>query len=375
MKKIGIVTLVGYFNYGNRLQNYALKKVLEKIGFEVDSLTFNKTPGFLSDLEVAPNNIVSKRIKKINLFKIFNKIKDKISNIQNKEEIEKANSIRTKEFMEFTNEFLSEVKFSNELEKDYSYFIVGSDQVWNPYYIKDMPEFFLPFTDDSKKIAYAASFGIPSLPETVENVFKNEINKFNHISVRENEGSKLIESLTGKSAQVVVDPTMLLSADEWSSILRRAKNRPDGKYILTYFLGGIDAEKSNVVKYFENKYNCPVINLGKKDEFVTYSTSPREFLDYIKNSTIFITDSFHGVVFSLIFEKEFIVFQRGNMNSRINTLLNSVGLESRKYINLKEEFKNISRIDYSRVKPILQDSIDKSMKFLTSNLKSNEERI
>ncbi|MCZ0717174.1 polysaccharide pyruvyl transferase family protein [Aerococcus kribbianus] len=366
MKKVGIVTLLGYFNYGNRLQNYALKIILEKLGYEVDSLAFNTSSDFLMEE-------MTEEKPKRNLFGYARLVPRKIKMLAEERKYAASENKRTDLFKSFTDDYLNEQAFSQENEKNYDYFIVGSDQVWNPRYIKGQPQFMLPFTSKRKKIAYAASIGLPELPNEVMHIYKPYLADFNHISVREKEGSAIVDEMLDYQPEVVLDPTMLLAAEDWNQVAKAANNRPDEDYVLTYFLGGLDEEKEKIIDFYKKNYGLKVINMGQRNEKLTYETSPREFIDYIKNSRIFLTDSFHGVAFSIIYNKNFITFKRGNMNSRIDTILRNFKLEDRKSHVINDYAAALETIDFSDAMQILELEKQKSIQFLKNAMNLNEE--
>lgn len=357
------MTLNGYFNYGNRLQNYALQEAIELLGFEAETVLIKRD--------------TTKSVQMI-IFNVLKNIKYKVAN----NKAEKCMSARIKIFKEFSTHYIAETPYTLSINKDnrfvnnkYDYFVVGSDQVWNPEMNRTSQTFFLDFAESKKKIAYAPSFGTSEVPENIKDQYGRWINDIKYLSVREDDGAKIIRDLTGREAPVLVDPTLLLSKEKWLSISKEASNKPKEKYLLTYFLGGIPdnyrKQISNVVK----KNNLKVINLGDIKEKETYRTGPSEFIDYINCCSVFCTDSFHGAVFSILLEKPFIVFERqglkSTMFSRINTLLDKFNLENRKAENIcwNEE---VFSIDYSGIPKVLETERNKSFTFLKEALNVKE---
>ena len=365
-KKIGIVTLVGYFNYGNRLQNYALQQALMSLGYDCETIIFEE------------KTVYKKRntlIRLINYFRypILNKIKVIKRTLTKKEYIE-SEKIRYNTFYQFSKLHILESKTYNidnnddsELLNKYDCFIVGSDQVWNPNYIQDTRQFFLQFTENQKKIAYAASFGISEIPIQYVDLYRSSLIDFKFISVREESGAQIVKELTNTDVQVLVDPTLLIGKEEWLNISIKAKNRPETGYLLTYFLSKKSRRIHEFIKQFAKKNNLSIINLGIKSEKETYRTGPNEFIDYIHKCSILFTDSFHGSVFSILFEKPFVVFDRGDMNSRISTLLRKFRLEDRHWNSIKTN-KNYFDINYSHIPIIIEEEKEKSITFLKSML-------
>lgn len=160
----------------------------------------------------------------------------------NKKRIQKINQNRIEIFKEFSKKYLNETKFSisikditENLENKYEYFVSGSDQVWNPNDPMVSEINFMTFAPKSKRLTYAPSFGVSSIPEKYKKDYSKWLEGLDNISVREEEGANIIKELTGKDARVVIDPTMLHTKEKWISISKSDINKPKGKYLLTYF--------------------------------------------------------------------------------------------------------------------------------------------
>lgn len=360
MGKIAIVTLNGYFNYGNRLQNYALQEVLSSFGYEVQTLRMNR----------------DKHANKIN--KLIKEIKSWIKNPS----VYINQKHREGVFLEFSHKYIieTEIVFNMDdnltyLDMEFDYFVVGSDQVWNPSMNRASSFFFLDFVEENKRIAYSPSFGISELPDEVILDYEKWISKIPYLSVREYDGAKIIKKLTGREVSVLVDPTVLLSKEKWINVSKVAKKKPTDKYLLTYFLGEISEEYKKQINEIANLRGLEIINLGDKKEKKTYRTGPSEFIDYINDCSVFCTDSFHGAVFSILLEKPFIVYERKgavSMYSRIDTLLNKFDLSERKSYDI-EINENVFEIDYTNVLPLLEAERQKSIGFLRNSLNIKDE--
>lgn len=378
MKKVGIITLNGYINYGNRLQNYALQEVLKSLGFYVETILVEVN-------NISENNLNSGifykiiKLKDMKAKEIFEKIYYKIVYYKQKYKIEKYNTIRTQKFINFTHNYILETNYSisnnkipSDLNNNYDYFVTGSDQVWNPNYNKGSSIYFLAFATKNKRIAYAPSFGLSKIPFEYLEKYKVFISEMSSLSVREEAGAKIIKDLTGRDATVLVDPTLLLTKEKWLTISKQASNKPKNKYLLTYFLGEGIKGNSNRIKQIAYENKLEIINLANIKQFKTFTVDPSEFIDYINSSTIFLTDSFHGCVFSILLEKSFVVFDRvessPSMNSRIDTLLSTFNLQSRKWNNIKNN-NDIIDVDYSYVAPILELERNKALEYLKEALK------
>ncbi|TPE68975.1 polysaccharide pyruvyl transferase family protein [Halalkalibacterium halodurans] len=377
MKKIGIITLNGYFNYGNRLQNYAVQEVLKLFGYYVETLIVDIN----KNQEKDKNRSLFKKnnsIKERSFVEIMDKINKKIWLSINKKNIEKARLNRTEIFKKFTKDFINETDFRinennipSNLADDYEYFVTGSDQVWNPDYMSGSSIYFLTFAPKEKRIAFSPSFGVSEIPFKYQSNYKKWIREIEHLSVREDAGAKIIKDLTGKDAKVLLDPTMMLTKEKWLSISSRPKNVGSTKYLLTYFLGGVPREYRDEINKIVKDNNLEIINLANIKDSETYQTGPSEFIQYINSASVFCTDSFHGAVFSILLETPFIVFQRkGNspsMYSRIDTLLNTFDLNSRKASNIITN-EEIFNIDFSHIPEILEYERNKTLTYLSKAL-------
>lgn len=375
-KKIGVVTLHGYSNYGNRLQNYALIHTIRKMNFNAYSCVIT-----MPTSKYLKNNYRKARVKKVlenptmDFFKKINdKLYSKMRSINTSYPFEEQN--RQKKFKEFSKKHLFEEFYSIENKNDkkmleeYSFFITGSDQVWNPNAYQKLPVYFLTFALKEKRIAYAPSIGRDEIPQEFNNDYKLWLEDMSAISVREEAGATIIKELTDIDAPVLVDPTMLLTKEEWMAISTRATNRPDAPYLLTYFLGGPTDKTREKLEKLANEKNMTIINLGDITDKDTYETGPNEFLDYINNASAFFTDSFHGVVFSIIFQTPFIAYERitsgPSMYSRIETILDNFDMRDREANGFN---KDIFSMDFSGTHEVLEREYNKSIDYLKEALR------
>ena len=368
MIKVGIITLNGYLNYGNRLQNYALQKFLETLSDEIYSETvwYEKFKLKLGEKLTRYVNIRDYIFNKHG-FREFIDSGKYISSI-----------IREYNFKKFNDRHINSVfdyRIKDDLNDRYDYFIVGSDQIWNPHYA-DLKNEFLQFADRNKRVAYAASFGVSEIkPDKIEEV-KKGLKGIDFISVREQAGAKIVKELMGKDVPVLVDPTLLLTAEEWEQVMERPAWYRDEKYILSYFLSDIpDKVKTDIIKLSE-LYKLKVIDLSNNENIDYFCSPPSEFLYLIKNCSLMYTDSFHGTVFSILNRKPFVTSARQsrvNMDSRIDTLLSIFNLKSRKISKENNyEITNPMEIEYPNVEAILDRERQRSREFLCKALNINE---
>lgn len=357
-------------NYGNRLQNYAVQKVLTDLGFDCETILNQPT------YENRFRRIQSK-LKQGNLLA---RAKQHLRFALDKEPT-KLEQEKYANFKRFTNRHIKESGFTlykdtqaSHLNELYDVFVVGSDQVWNPHFRNLSPVDFLKFASPEKRVAYAASIGISTLSDEYTELYRDGFNGFSHLSVREESGAAIIKRLTGKEAPVVIDPTLMLSSADWSEISSNHREKPKDQYLLTYFLGEITAECSELIEHYCQAHDLCAVRINDIKNSKYYTTDPAEFLDFIKDAAIFLTDSFHGVVFSLLMKTSFLCFDRishgMNMNSRLDTLLKTFELEHRKYRRplTASECKMILETDYQHTRSILEHKRQEARQYLSSAL-------
>ena len=358
--KVGIVTITEGENYGNRLQNYAAQVTLKKLGCEVDTIFNNYNFN---------TNLVKREIKNLVVI-ICN-----IFNIDGGYKINNARRIR--KFRLFNDKLIKRSKYElgkgyapEGLKDYYDFFVTGSDQVWNPEFLFNSNVEFLTFAKPGQRIAYSASFGISKLPDSCRENYKKWINDMDYLSVREEAGADIIKELTGRDAEVLVDPTVMLTKDEWLSIAEKPKCYKGKKYILTYFLGKMSEEVNVKLNKLAEQNDYEIINLLDKKNREIYSVDPSEFIWLINNTELMCTDSFHGVVFSLIMKTPFVVFNRvnkgGAMNSRIDTLLKLFNKEERYGMDLNN--KELFNMDFSNIDSTMDVERERAYKYLKNAL-------
>lgn len=302
MNKVAILTITS-LNLGNRLQNYALQTVLEKMGFQAETL-----------LRSNKHIVDAKQIIRARL------IDDKYSRFY-----------RFNKKIKWSNYKVTSGYVSSNIQDKYDKFVVGSDQIWNPtFYFSSILD-YLPMVEASRKFSYAASFGGSTIPKEYEQMVSDGLTSFELISVRENEAVSIVRNLASKNAEVVLDPTLLLNRNDWLMIQEPVDFiRTDEKYILKYFLG---SNYDVIVDYVAKSYGYKIIDATEKK----LPIGPAEFIYLIDNAEMVLTDSFHACVFSFIFNKPFVVFERESisldMYSRINTFCSSFKLRDHIYFD------------------------------------------
>lgn len=356
--KVAIVTITKGSNHGNKLQNLAVQNIIENLGFEVETLRNNE--------DVLRRTKISTLKSTIKKFLVGRRL---------------VHKRREAMFEAFKENYLKMSKYhidndnvANDIQNYYDFFVCGSDQIWNPNFLENGPANFLQFVPENKRISFAPSFGSSFIPESRKQEFKKYMEGLPFLSVREMQGAKMIKDLTGRDATVLVDPTLLLSKEYWLSISREPQKAPKRDYLLTYFLGKVSREKYRAVQALARKNNLIIRNLASANDKYTYTSGPSEFIYLINSAAIFLTDSFHGAVFSIILEKPFIVFNRDgkmpSMSSRLDTLLSKFKFEHRKWDNMQRR-NDIFTIDFSHVIPILEAERKKALDYLKHALNVN----
>ncbi|MCH5311504.1 MAG: polysaccharide pyruvyl transferase family protein [Prevotella sp.] len=346
MKKIALVTCYFQHNYGSQLQALATQMLFDKLGMENETIRID---GLKPEINRAKYGYF--------LSKIFdrNTVKDKMATVR-KVVAKKTNptyahnlAIRDGIFSDFANaQFRLSHPYSSKAElgshaNEYSVFVVGSDQLWLPSNIA-ADYYTLNFVPDSiKKIAYATSFGVSSLPRKQAAAAKRFLKRLDAIFVREISGQKLVKGLADREAPIVCDPTLLFTAEEWNR-KATADRRVQAPYILCYFLGNNPKQRQFARRLAETA-GCRIVQLPNLDEYIKsdegfadeplYDVSPLDFVALVRDARYVLTDSFHCTVFSSLFGKLFFSFRRYSndskvsTNSRIYSLLDILGLQER----------------------------------------------
>lgn len=313
--RIAQLTLLGYFNYGQTLQKFALQHTLKKFAdftevlWPVGNVFFPETGQGTVQTQWLPRKVGDDYRQVLRL----------------------REAVRRSKFKDFENLNIQtrfDFPFFEEIADEYDFFVVGSDQVWNPGY--NPSYIFLEFVPHEKKVSYAASFGVNAIPDEKKELFRRGISDFNYLSVREESGVKLINDLTGRTSLHVLDPVLLLTADEWLAVAQKPtwfKERYSRGYVLTYHLSKYPPPN---IKNLADKLDLPVINLLNPENYNHHTVGPAEFVWLLANASLICTNSFHGAAFSVLFKHPFILNGlRSNNDPRLKSFLNMFGLEDR----------------------------------------------
>lgn len=344
MKKVGIITIVNVNNYGAELQAFATFRKLQLMGYnaEIINYLYYKDWRYIDSKMSRSFNSMSIKGKIIYFAKyrvasfVLNKILPLIcKNV--KQRIANFNS-----FHQHNTRFSKLYKSMKDLYTDtpiYDVYMVGSDQVWNPNASSSIEPYFLTFAPHSAlTVSYASSFGVSKIENnSIANRIKLGLSSIKTISVRESSGVNLVKELTGRTAQLVCDPTLLLNKSEWTMFMKPVSNMPQ-RYVLIYQLSESDAIVKLATRIGKQE-QIPVYRICKrafkvkKDKGVVniLNAGPSEFLSLITNASFIITNSFHGTAFSINFDVPFytVVSAKKKNNNRMESLLDYVGLGKR----------------------------------------------
>lgn len=376
MKRIGIVTIYDNNNYGNRLQNYALQQYLISMGMDVQTIKNIPYYDYRYGGNVAKRRLIKRLI--LNLPIIKNNTRKKEYKFWEEQLLKPT--LYEKRYQAF-EEFERQIQYYPELigyynmhklDRKFDYFITGSDQVWNPKLMRGTGLDFLTFAGKNKRIAYAASIALDNLPTEYHKRFSAYLKGMNVISVREKQAVDIILNNFGVKCTQVIDPTMLLTYDEWNSLAEQSVVKLPERYVVCMFLG----KKISIseIDRYASENDCEIIWLNNKEQMETYEYGPIDFLKVISDAQMVFTDSFHGCVFSMLFHTSFYAMQRKGeadyMFSRIQSLLSMFGLNNRNYSESgNSELIKIGNSSWNSVDQKLADERDKAEVFLKKALK------
>lgn len=378
MKKLGICACYQHKNYGSQLQSYATTVELARRNIDFEIIRYKKKTTPLLLIKSLPRLLnpifINDRIIETSQKKMMLKLHPQLA---------QDNAVRNAAFDKFSQsrfKKLSPVYYGyeqlKEQSKKYTAVMVGSDQLWSPSGITS--NFYnLMFADDNTvKISYATSFGVSQINPKYHKIYNTFLNRLDFISVRENSGKKIVEELSSNKAEVVCDPVILLDAEQW---LKEIPNKRlyDEPYIFAYFLGKSAEYRDAVTKFAKQKglkivtephmdsYNKADENFG---DYTPFDIGPAEFVNLIRNAEYVFTDSFHGSVFSMLYQKQFLVFNRysdnssSSKNSRIDSFCKNYGLSDRRYNGNIADVEN--KINYEDVLGKVDEHRQKSKAFL-----------
>lgn len=324
-KNVLIVTMPSSDNYGNRLQNYATQHFLTELGYKPTTLSVK---GDVYDHSLRPDLPFYKKLTPAYIKTYLYREKRKSVTQEDKQKRLECFEAFDREKIHFTpfSVLQDNMPFA-ELSR-YDFAVCGSDQIWNPYYGM-ISLYFLDFVPAHKRVALAPSLGVEQLDQCFIAEYKKLLDGMEHLSAREERGAQILHELTGKQATALQDPTLWLGKDAWSKIAKRPESVPDSPYMLCYFLGKKTAKYQKKTKEYAKLHHLQIINLADEQDLTYYLTGPEEFVWLFEHASLVCTDSFHGVAFSMIFNRPFVAFERTGgkgMRTRIAGVMQHVGV-------------------------------------------------
>lgn len=368
-KYIGIYTIVDDSNFGNRLQNFALQKCIADMGFKVLTIqdsqnTSGRYYKWWNNIKLWPG-LLQLRALKFSLLQ---------SGKNFKQEVKKQKRIRV--FRKFTKKYVPMFPDGPMNIEEIKKIIIGSDQIWNPFFRINLNNDFLVDVNNIEKISYAASIGISDIDEKFEKIFRHGINQIDYVSVREETAKEYLEIISDKNIEVVLDPTMLIKKSDWSDLTNLSRITIRENYIATYFLGTPSNEEVEYIKEYARKGNYRIINLNDVNSNLYTKIGPIEFISIIKSSHAVFSDSYHAAVFSVIFNKNFELFTRRDngivreMNTRMETLFNIFNLDNR--LHPDGILTSLDEVNYEEINSILINWRKRSLNWLTASLEDEK---
>lgn len=363
--KVALAINYDYHDYGGMLQAFVTQRFLTKNGIDSDVINFDKLKG---DINKRKWRYFLSNIFDLSIVKEKSKLIEKKFKQKSNEKLKSGMAERDAAFDEFcknhfkvSRAFKSWEDMAKASRNEYDAVVVGSDQLWLPSNI--MADYYTLnwVPQDVKKIAYATSFGIGSIPAKYSKIYSHYLKRINYLSARETSGQNIIKKLAGRDVQLVNDPALLLDADGWNEVI---SNRPliKEKYVFCYFMGN-NPEQRDFVRRLANEKGLKVVALLHLDQYISsdenyvdmapWHVSPADFVNLVKNAECVCTDSFHGTVFSIIYSRPFFTFKRFNKkaslstNTRITSLLTRLGLMDRLVLDM--DSKQAFDIDWKKI--------------------------
>lgn len=326
-KTVGIITMHRVVNCGSALQAYALQRIIRDMGFEAELIDY-----------IYPNKYHKSLHKVIGIKGYAKEFYGFILRLWNR-----------LNFRSFYKKFfvLSEKCYPSKEDlmlssPRYDIYVSGSDQVWNPKSIAYDTSFMLSWVKDGKKVAYSGSFATTTIPEEYKETYSAALSKYDSLSVREESSLSILKDLSGKTAEFVLDPALLLDSHRWNDVINDASVEIAEEYILVYILGysfNAYPYALELINYLEEKYKKQIVVLAMSRTYVPHlhskkiihNINPQNFLSLIAKASLVITDSFHATAMSINFQIPFysLVLEKLSNDNRVYSLLLSLNAEDR----------------------------------------------
>lgn len=371
-KSTATITWLRYYNFGSYLQAYGLQQTLIKLGYANNIIA---DEGIIPPKVTTPKRICLKIRSFIKILLLFFPIMRYKSKKHHSEKL----------YFDFRKKFLmvdEDSVIEGSLGKlDYNQYICGSDQIWHPLVASPLEPFYYAGFTKKKRIAYAASFGVSSYPDSRKSEFIELTKDFYSISCREKVGCQIIKYLLGKDVTYVLDPTLLLSGEQWRSVSLRPVGFNEEKYILTYFLTP-NKWYVNYAREYARKRGLKLVTfylrpLSPRECDETVVAGPSQFVWLVDHAEELFTDSFHGSVFASLLHTPFIGFCRfrphtryEGQNHRLEDLYTLMGVNDHFIRNVEDcrRIPNLAPLDFNMMESRLQSMKETSISFLKNSL-------
>lgn len=363
--KILLTTVFSAFNYGSSLQALAGKLIIRKAGYEGELV---KLKSLVRGRDVRLGKLMtilfrSLFLKKRNALKTYGTSYNKplIAGTEEK-------------FFAFTDEYLKPVEVSwgglKRRAKEVVACFSGSDQIWNSSTLYVDPLYYLRFAPMYKRVALSPSFGRDFIAPYNYGKMKEWIGDYPYLSVREDSGVKLIKKMTGKDALHLLDPTLIIDAKEWRSILK-IKDAPSN-YLLAYFLDEPSAFAKERLKSLKENLNVEIVAIPYRFENMDYcdkvvAAGPKEFVELVANAKVVCTDSFHGTVFAINMHTPFFTFEReygaaNKQSERVLSILRKVSMLER--YQPMDVIAELDKLDFKHAEVVLNAEREKAINYV-----------
>jgi len=365
MKKVGIVTFHRSKSYGATLQALATLMIVKKLGYDAEFIDYTNA------YEQKKCKII---VDSLGSLKKYMRWKMKSFLLRD----DHWSALAFGKTVEYYNGCISKKKYTNikqMMSLNYDTLLVGSDQVWNPKITNGIDAvYLLGFGNTSKRVSYASSMGNHIILEDETDIYRNYLKMFTSISVRESFAKEEINRHLEKPIQIVVDPTMLVSREEWTAFADSQPNKfvkhMNEKFILSFFVGGSTEDYFDELKKIKNVLGLPLYNIQineycrKLVDMSLAGVTCAEFIQLIRNAQYIVTDSCHGTVFSILYGKQFAALSNRANPIRVRELLTSLQLETR--LDSPDNATDI--IDYHKLYLLLERFREESLQWLVDAL-------
>jgi len=381
--KVGLVLAFQGVNYGMLLQAYATQQVIEAFGYETEIIEYARTDyKHIRFTPYLPFFALNEFARKKKLKQRETAVLDEIHQ-QNVDARKKVSRAFIEERLHNRRKLRGIVALEEHARQAYNGVLVGSDQIWPPDAAFGNLTTLRFAPDDMNKISYATSLGVSEYPFWCKSSARQFWKRINHLSVREEQGKKIINGICDVPVKVVADPTYLLTKEQWQEHIP-VQSLVEGKYVLCYFLGATQEHKQ-LARAYADKHGLKLVTILSTESVSPIDTSyadevitgfgPEQFINLIRGAETVMTDSFHGLAFSVINNKQFYVFYRtlvgskGSRNSRIDNILKMWDLEDRRMSNDVTVADFVEKpIDYDKVNALVAAKRADSLAFLKTAL-------